>query len=56
MEATDPRAEKIMNGDGGKNGIIAPWVRMGVDAEMAGHVRSRRTFLARGSAEVVGEK
>lgn len=45
-----------MNGDGGKNGIIAPWVRIGIDAEMAGHVRSRRTFLARGSAEVVGEK
>lgn len=47
MEATDPRAEKIMNGDGGKNGIIAPWVRMGVDAEMAGHVRSRRDILSK---------
>ena len=36
-----------MNGDGGKNGIIAPWVRMGVDAEMAGHVRSRRDILSK---------
>lgn len=47
MEGTNPRAEKIMNEDWGKNGIIASWVRRGVDAEMAGHVRSRRDILSK---------